>query len=594
MGSSREMPEPTVSTGRPDALRRSTIAVNGRLMVVLGGVLMPLALYAGVHGQVVAIVMAVLTVSTGLLSLAMQRRGAHRGAAAAQTYGIFAAGAVLAMAEPAVADFGLAVALLGPIHAALLTGTRNRAWLLLAGVICLELVAASGVIARPMMEDPTLHLTGGLTFAVMALVVAHTANRLNRAFEVYDRAQVNAYRHLLEHVQDAVIRFSTEGDLLFASRSSERLFGCKRFELLGGGLLERIHVLDRPTFLTAFADANQGALARTVEIRMRQDSDTASAAPRFMWTEVALSPVRDADSVDAGRHEVVALFRDVTDRRDQENAMRAARKAAEEASEAKSRFLATIGHELRTPLNAIIGFSEMMTGSIGGQLSPAHREYAELIRKSGNHLISVVGMLLDMSRIEAGKFELNTETLALESLVEPCLNMVEPLARERSIALVRQVSSHLPPIVADERACRQILINLLSNAVKFSPDKGVVTVTIRRQGTHVALTVADNGIGMSPDAVARVGEPFFQAQDGLSRRYEGTGLGLSIVKGLVELHQGVLRVTSSPGQGTSVTVLLPINGPETKMAETAAVTPIRREAVSQPEAQWPEQKRSAK
>jgi cell cycle sensor histidine kinase DivJ len=273
--------------------------------------------------------------------------------------------------------------------------------------------------------------------------------------------------------------------------------------------------------------------------------------------------------------------------------MRAARKAAEEASEAKSRFLATIGHELRTPLNAIIGFSEMMTGNIGGELSPTHREYAELIRKSGSHLIGVVGMLLDMSRIEAGKFELNTEKLAVERLVEPCLHMVDALAREKRIRFATNVSPYLPPIVADERASRQILINLLSNAVKFSPDGGLVTVTLRQQGTFVAISVADNGIGMSSEAVARVGEPFFQAQDGLSRRYEGTGLGLSIVKGLVDLHQGALRVTSAPGEGTTMTVLLPINGPETKMPETSSVTPLRREAVSQPEAQWPEQKRSA-
>src|SRR6185312_15633206 len=159
-------------------------------------------------------------------------------------------------------------------------------------------------------------------------------------------------------------------------------------------------------------------------------------------------PVIDAEAP-SPRNEVVALLRDITDRRDQENAMQAARQAAEDASEAKSRFLATIGHELRTPLNAIVGFSEMMTSNIGGDLSPARREYAELIRKSGTHLIGVVGMLLDMSRIEAGKFELNTDSFAPESLVEPCLKMVDALAREKQIRFVSQLATSLPQITAD-------------------------------------------------------------------------------------------------------------------------------------------------
>ncbi len=274
--------------------------------------------------------------------------------------------------------------------------------------------------------------------------------------------------------------------------------------------------------------------------------------------------------------------------------MRAARKAAEEASQAKTRFLAMIGHELRTPLNAIIGFSEMMTSEIGGTLSPAHREYADLIHKSGHHLIGVVGMLLDMSRIEAGKFELHAERFAPDSLVKPCLDMVEPLARDKRITLTAILPPTLPAIVADERVCRQILLNLLSNAIKFSHEQGVVTVSMKPQGAWLNISVTDHGIGMTADVVARIGEPFFQAQDGLARRYEGTGLGLSIVKGLVDLHDGVLGATSEAGNGTTMTVLLPINGPATKMRETSSVTPLRREVVSQPVTQWPEQKRSAK
>ena len=564
-------------------------------MIVASGLLLPWAFYGLLHGVLLPTALTMIGLTTGLVTLALEHRGAPEHAVAGQIYGILLVGGVLTVADPAIADFGLAVALLGPIHAALLATSRmrTRAWIGLGVVVVLAVASANGLLAWPEPYTQALRISGGLTFAVAALIVAHTANRLNTAFEVYDRAQINAYRHLLEHVQDAVMRFSAEGDLLFTSRSSEKLLGCKRYELAGDGLLERIHVLDRPNYLTAFADANRGARAGTVEIRMRYDGAEVSGPPQFIWVEIALSPVLDGDAEEA-LHEVVALLRDVTSRRDQENEMRAARNAAEEASEAKSRFLATIGHELRTPLNAIIGFSELMSSNIGGELSPAHREYAELIHKGGSHLIGVVGMLLDMSRIEAGKFELNTDSFAPDALIEPCLNMVDALAREKQIHFERHLPKVLPQIIADERACRQILINLLSNAIKFSHQHGLVGVAMKRQGAFLSLSVIDRGIGMTADAVERIGEPFFQAQSGLARRYEGTGLGLSIVRGLVDLHGGSLHIASEAGAGTTMTVLLPITGPETKIPETSSVTPLRREATSQSEAQWPEQKRSAK
>jgi len=590
------MPE-SAAAGRSDALRLTTMTANSRIVIIAAIVLMPFALYHSIHGLILPIAVAGIALVAGFATTMLQHRGRYDAADAAQIYAIFAVGAVLTMSNPNVADFGMAIALMGPIQAGLLGDGRlkRRAWLLAALVIAVSLAGAVGL---PLWPEPyqsaTFTLVGGLAFMVTALIVAHTANRLDTVFEVYERAQINAYRHLLEHVQDAVMRFSADGELLFASQTSEKLLGCRRYELVGSGLVERIHVLDRPAFLTALADANHRAIARSVEIRMRRDGvDAGDRAPQFIWIEMAFSPVLEGKG-EGARHEVVALLRDVTGRRDQENEMRAARTAAEAASEAKSRFLATIGHELRTPLNAIVGFSEMMTDDIGGKLSPTHREYAELIHKSGSHLIEVVGMLLDMSRIEAGKFELSTDTFSPVTLLEPCLHMVEPLAREKHINFVSRVTPSLPPIVADERACRQILINLLSNAVKFSHDHGTVTVTMKRQGMFVNLSVADSGIGMSPEALARIGEPFFQAQDGLARRYEGTGLGLSIVKGLVDLHQGSLRIVSEAGSGTTMTVLLPINGPETKISETSSVTPLRREATPQPEAQWPEQKRSAK
>lgn len=565
-----------VPPGRPEALRRATLATNAKFILAGSAVATAPALFMMGQGMLLPLVLCILGLAVGATTLALHRRAHYESAAAGQVYGILATGLVVTMADPAVGDFGLAIALLAPVYASLMTRStmKARTWALLGVVVIFAVIGASGVPLWPEAFQPSYAIAAGIVFAMAALMVAHSANRLNSVFEVYEKAQINAYRHLIEHVQDAVMRFAADGSVLFASLSSETLFGCRRYELGGAGLIERIHVLDRPVFMTAFADSNHRGKARTVEIRMRQDDATAPASvPAFVWVEVALSPVVDPDS-GGDRHEVVALFRDVTDRKDHENEMREARKLAEAASEAKSRFLATIGHELRTPLNAIVGFSEMMTSGVVGELAPAHKEYAELIHKSGLHLIDVVKMLLDMSRLEAGKFDLQLDGFAPDGLLEPCLQMVDALAGAKDVKLRVDLAPRLPRLTADERACRQILLNLLSNAIKFSHDGGQVSVSMKRQGRFLNLSVEDRGIGMAPEAVRRIGEPFFQAQEGLTRGYEGTGLGLSIVKGLVDLHEGEFHAYSTPGEGTTMTVLLPLNGPAIKSVESGAVTKL--------------------
>jgi cell cycle sensor histidine kinase DivJ len=234
----------------------------------------------------------------------------------------------------------------------------------------------------------------------------------------------------------------------------------------------------------------------------------------------------------------------------------------------------------------------MMTSGVVGELSPAHREYADIIHRSGHHLLDVVKMLLDMSRLDAGKFEIQTESFEPQRLIEPCFKMVEPLAKQRRISLVADLPRLLPQLLADERACRQVLINLLSNAIKFSHEGGTVTASFKRQGAMLIIAVTDKGIGMDRDAVSRIGEPFFQVQDGLARRYEGTGLGLSIVKGLVDLHGGSLRAVSSPGEGTTVSVLLPLNGPATNTAQTSEIAQLTPEPSAVAE-QWQDDKKRA-
>ena len=580
--------------GRPERIRRAAIATNASIVLAGSAAAVPFAIYAVTQLVVLPFVLAMVGLVTGLLTLALCQRGQYERAAAGQVYATLFTGLLLTVADPAIVDFGLATALLAPVHASLLTRSpvKKRSWAILVVVVGAAALSSLGLLVWPEAFRPEFALIGAGVFALAASVVAHAANRLNSAFEVYEKGQINAYRHLIEHMQDAVMRFGTDGAVLFVSRSAERLFGCRRFELTGPGLLERIHLLDRPAYLTAFAEASADGQTRRVEIRMRRDEADRPAHPKFVWVEVSLSPVIDPEQTDT-RHEVVLLLRDITERHDRENELQQARLAAEEASIAKSRFLATIGHELRTPLNAIVGFSEMMTSGVVGELSPQHKEYAALIHQSGQHLIEVVKMLLDMSRLEAGKFELQTEAFAPDTLVEPCFKMVDAMAREKSVRLMSDIPRALPMLVADERACRQILINLLSNAVKFSHEHSVVTLAMRRQGRHVAISVADQGIGMGEEAVRRLGEPFFQAQGGLARRYEATGLGLSIVKGLAELHDGSLHASSSPGEGTVMTVLLPINGPETKLVETPTVTPLHRDPAPQNMATWQDERRRA-
>jgi len=581
--------------GRPEALRRKTIAVNAQILIGASAIATPAALYYLIHGALMPFVVTTIGLGAGFLTLSLHRRGQYERAAFGQVYAMLLIGLVLTMVDPQMVDFGLAVALLAPVQASLLgrSPAKKRTWVVLLAVVLIGSLAALGFVRWPEVNRPDYALISGLTFVLIAIIVAHSASRLNSAFAVYERGQVNAYRHLVENVQDAVMRFGVDGSVLFTSKSAERLFGCHRYELSGAGLVDRIHVLDRPAYMTAFSEANHEAAHRTVEVRMRKDDPAEPARiPQFIWVEVGLTPVVD-EELREPRHEVVALLRDVTDRHAHEIEMREARRAAEDASNAKSRFLATIGHELRTPLNAIVGFSEMMTSGVVGELSPAHREYANIIHQSGHHLLDVVKMLLDMSRLEAGKFELQTETFEPQALIQPCFKMVEALASERKVQLLSAVPRLLPQLVADERAVRQIVINLLSNAIKFSNESGVVTLSMKRQGSYLNISVIDRGIGMARDSVSRIGEPFFQAQDGLSRRYEGTGLGLSIVKGLVDLHEGSLKALSSPGEGTTMTILLPINGPATKTAETGAVTPLVREPATIETPQWQDEKRRA-
>ncbi|MEW6451204.1 MAG: PAS domain-containing sensor histidine kinase [Pseudomonadota bacterium] len=375
-------------------------------------------------------------------------------------------------------------------------------------------------------------------------------------------AEEDRYRLLARNMTDVITRHGNNGAVLFVSPAAETLFGVKVSQLHGHRLFDRVHVADRPAYLTALADAAALGEARSVEFRVRCDDEAASPKVnvQFIWVEMRCRPLdHAAGNVDGKSHEVVAVMRDVTERKTQEQAVEEARAEAEKANAAKGRFLATMSHELRTPLNAIIGFSDMLKQEEAMRLDQARRhEYANLINESGTHLLSVVNGILDMSKMETGDFEITPEPFQPAPVIQSCCDLLALKARENSLDLVTKLDD-LPEIIADKRAFKQILINLLSNAMKFTDRGGRVTVSAKTEGNVMMVAFEDTGVGISPEDLRKVGQPFFQARGAYDRRHDGTGLGVSIVQGLVMLHGGSMDIASRVGEGTRVTVRLPVD-----------------------------------
>ncbi len=467
----------------------------------------------------------------------------------------------------------------GPWEAAL-------AWLVLApfeGVLSqnFRLVFAGGALAALAavalaLADQTGWIrtgfgTGHTTLLILpaifyATLLAYGIVEFQRRRDHSAKLRAEHYRAVYDAVGDLVVHHDRNGVAEFVSPNCMELFGLPVAELMGRGLFERVHVADRPALLKAVADSTSSPDTICTTLRLRAASppgrNGTRAEPVFRWVEMRsrrFNVESDAGS-EAWGNRVVSILRDISQAKQREEDFEAARAAADEVNIWKDQFLANVSHELRTPLNAIIGFAEMLANA---QLVPQdpekRREYASIIQQSGQHLLAVVNSILDMSKIQSGAFDIRPEPFEIAPLIDQCCDMVKLKAREGGIELVRAYPEKLDDVIGDKRACKQILINLLSNAVKFTPRDGRVTIKVRPEGTHIMISVADTGIGIAPHDLTNLGNPFFQAGASYDRAYEGTGLGLSVVRGLVGLHGGSISVESEVGQGTCVSVRLPLD-----------------------------------
>lgn len=357
-----------------------------------------------------------------------------------------------------------------------------------------------------------------------------------------------AFLHsLIAASADLLTRHDAAGRVLFASAASHRLLGLVPQTLVGHSLTELVHPEDAVALRSALAQACRQPARVSVRLLRADDS--------FVWTGISLMPVAAGAGLPAG---FAATLHDLSEQKARERRLRETCEQAQAANAAKSAFLAGMSHELRTPLNAILGFSEVMAREMFGHHGvPRYLEYSQLIHESGEHLLELINGVLDLSKIEAGKFEISEEAFALAEVVETSVRFVAMAAERGGVALSADIDPTAATIFADRRAVRQILVNLLSNAVKFTPRGGAVHVDAKETGRGIELSVSDTGTGIAPEDLPRLGAPFEQAHGPTAPAREGTGLGLSLVKALAGEHGGEVFLQSVLGQGTTATVVLP-------------------------------------
>lgn len=373
---------------------------------------------------------------------------------------------------------------------------------------------------------------------------------------MYSAARPSAYKKteellglMIDAVEDyAIYMLDTDGTVMTWNSGAERTKGYQASEIIGRNYScffprEAIRAGDPQKEL---ADAKATGRVRAEGLRVRKDGTK-------FWAVVTLTAVRNKTGEIIGFSKVT---RDLSDRREQEAALRDAMEEAKAANAIKSEFLANMSHELRTPLNAIIGFSEIMISEVSGQMTNKNREYAGHIHGSGHHLLSLINDLLDFAKLDANAMTLSLEDLDVRQIAQEAIDIIQPQAAKAGVHAMLEIGGRII-LNCDARRMLQIFLNLLSNAVKFTNEGGRATLRAKEADGAILIEVEDTGIGMGPDEILRALTRFGQVDSVMTRRSAGTGLGLPLVKQLVELHGGRLTLSSEKGVGTKVVLSFP-------------------------------------
>ncbi|HXS69479.1 MAG TPA: ATP-binding protein, partial [Candidatus Polarisedimenticolia bacterium] len=412
-----------------------------------------------------------------------------------------------------------------------------------------------------------LFAENGDTFEFQAIIQDITRRKQS---EQELRTSEEKYRSLIGNIPDVVWTANLNREVIYVGGNADKVLGYSSEELIAnGGKLwkERIHPEDAERVTGAYHLLFAREEKYDVEYRMcRKDG-------KWIWIHDRAINTRWRN----GEMCADGIFLDITQRREFESALEHAKDAAEAASQAKSQFLANMSHELRTPLNAIIGFSEVLTDKVFGDLNDRQLKYSNNILVSGRHLLQLINDILDLAKVESGHAELLRSTFNVGKVLSDAQSIVKALASKKNIVLEFNVAPDLPPLHADEAKFKQILYNLLSNAIKFTPDGGKVAMRagFGSPGECLRISVADTGIGIKPEDHARVFLEFEQVDSSYGRQQQGTGLGLALTKRLVEMHGGNIQVQSEgiEGKGSVFTFEIPISKPDPRPAGIPANAP---------------------
>ena len=356
----------------------------------------------------------------------------------------------------------------------------------------------------------------------------------------------------IENISEGLALYDERNHLVLCnSRFREYLAGAQGQLFPGAAFAGILRALEE----TGSVREPKNALGSWRDLRRRAEAEGEASLEiglaNSRWLRVTDRPTDDGG--------IVSIVSDITESKDREEILRAAKELAEQGSRSKSEFLANMSHELRTPLNAIIGFSEIMQSETLGPVgNPRYLEYLNDIMESSHHLLGVINDILDVARAETGRLEIIEESVDIMSEIRLTERLFAEQVAEAGVVLGIDVPDVLPRVLADRRKIRQVLLNLVSNAIKFTPPGGEVAISakLEREG-GMTLVVADTGIGIAKEDIARALTPFGQVESSLARRYEGTGLGLPLTQALVERHGGQMVLESEPGKGTRVYVRLP-------------------------------------